>query len=370
MGHTRLDPQSPILPACHPDTLSCSAGGFYYCTLEQRDDMPEYSAASSGDAGSAAPGGPFAWLAGAWSSIKAAAQQQQLQRHLRQHLRYSGGAGAIRAAAAHMQLLLGAAGVLEANGSSSGAVGTIAAAGQLGVSPGDASRMSSQEWGDVVAAAAASAADAVALPASMAVPPTQAAADAALVATTSGSGGKEGSGSASGGQAAYLRQLSAGVVVARSLLQHSAVALYEAPAGPGRRHLQQLSSSIQQRLEQLEPLLLALPEREAAATAAAAAQPGRQLRHPARSGKPGGGGGGGVFGWLLQRLYGVDLPAAEQGHAAAHPELAALSGEVLVQQLQFAAAVHQQRAAVQAALRGLEADMAAMVAAARAGLFA
>jgi hypothetical protein len=272
-----------------------------------------------------------------------------------------------------MQLLLGAAGVLEAGGSSSGAVGTIAAAGQLGVSPGDASRMSSQEWGDVVAAAAASAADAVALPASMAVPPTQAAADAALVATTSGSGGKEGSGSASGGQAAYLRQLSAGVVVARSLLQHSAVALYEAPAGPGRRHLQQLSSSIQQRLEQLEPLLLALPEREAAATAAtaaAAAQPGRQLRHPARSGKPGGGGGGGVFGWLLQRLYGVDLPAAEQGHAAAHPELAALSGEVLVQQLQFAAAVHQQRAAVQAALRGLEADMAAMAAAARAGLFA
>ena len=310
------------------------------------------------------------WLAGAWSSIKAAAQQQQLQRHLRQYLRYSGGAEAVRAAAAHMQLLLGVAGALQAGGSSSKAVGAIAAAAQLGVSPADASRMSSQEWGDVVAAAAASAADAATLPASLALPATQAAATAALVAATSDNI-KDSSSVAAGSQAAYLQLLAAGVVAARSLLQHSAVALYEAPAGPGRRHLQQLSSSIQQRLEQLEPLLLALPEREAAAAAAAAAQPGGwQPRQAARSSKAGSGSGGSVFGWLLQRLYAVDLPAAEQGQAAAHPELAAMSGEVLVQQLQFAAAVHQQQAAVQAALRGLEADMAAMVAAARSGLFA
>ena len=378
---------------------STETGGFYHCSLAAAgggtDGLPEYS----GNAGSAGGGlaGPLAWVAGAWASLRLAAQQHQLQRHLRQFLRHAGGGGALRGAAAHMQLLLGGAGMLGQAGAGAKAAQAAPAGPQLlGVSPSDAGRMSGVEWGDLVAAAAASAADAVP-PASLALPAAKAGAEAALAAavagparvtaaassttnstnssttatssytaTTATSGG-------SGSEAAYLLQLAEAVAAARSLLQHSAVAMYQLPSGPPRRHLQHLAASLQRRLEQLEPLLLALPEREGIP----ALDHRRDEQHGTEHGGTGGtgitGGGGGLTGWLLSRLYGVEPPAATApppGAPERHPALAALPGDVLLQQLHFAAAVHQQRAAVRAGVAALHRDMRQMVAAARAGLYA
>ena len=180
------------------------------------------------------------------------------------------------------------------------------------------------------------------------------------------------------------------MAAARGLLQHSAVALYQLPSGSHRRHLQQLSAAIQGRLEQLEPLLLALPEREALPHAPAQRQAPPAQPAQASSGGSGGGwasseqgsggggggsGGGGFTGWLLHKWYGIEVCSAAAGKPEpsapeCHPGLASLSPEALLQQAQFTAAVHQQRWAVQAALGALWSDMRQMHAAARAGLYA
>ncbi len=347
--------------------------------------------ASSGASEAGSLGGPLSWLAGVWSSIKAAAQQQQLQRHLRQYLRLSGSRGALFAAAAQMQRLLAAAGAAASSGSGNGGSSSVGPE-VLGVSPREAARMSDLEWAQLVAAAAASAADAVQLP-PFAADATKSAADAALATASSCSS------SGSSSETAYLLQLAEGVAAARGLMQHSAVALYQLPSSSHRRHLQQLSAAIQARLDQLEPLLLALPEREALPPVPSGrqdrpAQPGAQPVQPSSStpsggmgstSAPGGSSGGssgsssssgrGFTGWLLHKWYGVEASAAcasrpDPSAPECHPALSSLSPEVLLQQAQFAAAVHQQRHAVQAALRALWSDIRQMHAAARAGLYA
>ncbi|PRW44356.1 ankyrin repeat and IBR domain-containing 1-like [Chlorella sorokiniana] len=234
-----------------------STGGFFYCNLDQHHELPEYSMASSGASEAGSMGGPLAWLAGVWGSIKAAAQQQQLQRHLRQYLRLSGSRGALFAAAAQMQRLLMAAGVADGgtgnSGSGSGSSSSSGSLGPeaLGVSPGEAARMSDLEWSQIVAAAAASVADAAAQLPPLAADSAKSAAQAALAAAS----GASSSGSAAA-ETAYLQQLAEGVAAARGLLQHSAVALYQLPAGTHRRHLQQLSAAMQSSLLLAPGLLL------------------------------------------------------------------------------------------------------------------
>ena len=353
-------------------------GGFYWCSRQQQADLPEYGGGGGGgDAGGGGDGwlgGPLAWVAGAWGAIKAAAQQHTLQRHLRTYLRMSGGRAALLAAAAHMQLLLAATSVAVAGGDAATAAAVAAAAGPelLGISAAEARRMDGAEWGELVAAAAATAAEAELSPtARLSSAALLADADEALAAAAAG--GSIGSGGPAGAdaEAAYLAELAAALVAARSLVQHSAVALFVMPAGPGRRHLQHLSSSLQRRLEQLEPLLLALPEREALPPPPQQQQQQQQQQGGRRQGgrKPGGGGGG-PFAWLLQRWYGVNVAPRAATGSSLHPTLAALPAEALLQQAQFAAAVHQQRGAVQAALRGLLSDMRELREAARAGAYA
>lgn len=349
-----------------------------------------------------------------WGSIKAAAQQQQLQGHLREYLRHSGGHAGLFAAAAHMRLLLGAAGVLGAStagpdgsdGSGSGGSGGLAKVGPelLGVRPQEARRMAQHEWSELVAAAAASAALSTELPVSLGLPAARAAADAALqlacgAGHPSSSGGPASSSAASdsacaagAGAATYLPRLARALADAHHLLQHSAVTLHLLPSGPARRQLSALAAPIRQRVEHLEPLLLALPEREglpeaspAEALRRACAEPGQQAQqsaaqqphHACSQGNVGcsaSGGGrrkGGLLCWLLERLYGIEAPPAGAGSggplvADEAARLARLDGAVLLQQVQFAAAVHQQRHAVLAALAALEADCRALRAAARA----
>ena len=373
-------PLTSLLAPPHSYPCPCS---FFYCNLEQHHELPEYSMASSGASEAGSGGGPLAWLAGVWGSIKAAAQQQQLQRHLRQYLRLSGSRGALFAAAAQMQRLLAAAGVARCgDGSSSG--GGSSSSGSvgpevLGVSSSEAARMSDLEWAQLVAAAAASAADAAAaqLPA-LAADASKSAAEDALASASHGSS------SSAATEASYLLQLAEGVAAARGLLQHSAVALYQLPSGSHRRQLQQLSAAVQAKLDQLEPLLLALPERESLPPAPsdrqATGHPSAQASSGGSGGESGGatsssGGGGGFTGWLLHKWYGVEAGAActarpDPTAPDCHPALASLSPEVLLQQAQFAAAVHQQRRAVEAVLRALWSDMRQMHAAARAGLYA
>ena len=137
--------------------------------------------ASSGASEAGSLGGPLAWLAGVWGSIKAAAQQQQLQRHLRQYLRLSGSRGALFAAAAQMQRLLVAAGT--AGSGSGGGIGPEA----LAARPDEVARMSDLEWAQLVAAAAASAADAAAELPPFAADAAKSAAEAALAGASSGS---------------------------------------------------------------------------------------------------------------------------------------------------------------------------------------
>ena len=386
-------PSSPFPPSFAPP---CS---FYFCSLQKREDLADFDAAAGGAGGLL--GGPLSWLAGAWASIKNAAAQQQLAGHLRQFLRHSGGREALAAAGAHMQVVLAAAGGLADGGADGGAAaeeaGEAASAPPtpgveiLGLRSADASRISPQEWADLVAAAAASAADAVApaLPASLPASATRRTAEAAVTAALCGSGGGgTNSGGGSEGDAAYLSRLAAALADARSLLQHSAAALYLLPTGPGRRHLQAASASLQRQVEGLTPLLLALPEREelrapppaheaaqaatAARTAAgpAAAQPQepRQQQHKQREAAPAGGGGG-LAGWLLRKLYGVEVPAAAGLAREQRSTLSALPPAVLLQQVQFASAVHQQRACVRAELLALEEEAAALRAAARSGLY-
>jgi hypothetical protein len=349
---------------------SAETGGYYHCALQAaaggggggEEELAEY--ALGGGGGGGLPG-PLAWVAGVWGSVRAAAAQHALQRQLRQYLRYSGGAAHLAAAAAHMRLLLRAAGMLAPSEPPAGAAGPQL----LGVSAAEASRMSSREWGDLVAAAAASAADAAggAQPAALAVPAARACAKAALASAAACAGG----GDADDG-AAYLERLAAALAAARGLLQHAAVAAHLLPSGPARRHLQQLGAALQRRLGQLEPLLMALPEREAAA--GHHPYPALTPAHPPRSSgacAASAGGGGGLAGWLLARLYGVEAPPAMVPDAPeAHPALAALPGDVLLQQLHFAAAVHEQRRAVQAGVAALERDMREMAAAGRAGVYA
>jgi hypothetical protein len=390
---------------------SAETGGFYFCSLNAQqqsgtDELPEYSMADGGNGGNGSSyslGGPLGWVAGVWSSVKAAAHQHQLQRYLRQYLRHSRNDTTLLSAATHMSLLLSAAGMLDEAGNKCCGAGDSPGGGRqeqgtdvtvdvglkaLGISAAEACRMSKAEWGDLCAAAAASAADAAIaigepslVPASLAA--ARAAAEAALTAALSGPAST--SGSAAGNPAGYLLQLAGAVATARGLLQYSAVTLYLMPAGPPRRHLQQLSGSMQLLVGQLEPLLLALPEREAAqalqgaSPAAAFGGTGTQ-QQPTTSGSSGSAanasssssGGSGLTGWLLSRVFGVEpLPVAAALAPERHPALAsrALSGEVLLQQLHFAGAVHQQRGVVQARLRALEADMRQMVVAARRGLY-
>lgn len=340
-------------------------GGYYFCSVRQRADLPEYSGGGGGggDEGPSWLAGPLAWVAGVWGSIKAAAQQQQLQRHLRQYLRLSGSPAGLHSAAAHMMLLLSAAGVAAA----APAAPAVSGPELLGISSAEARRMGGREWGELVAAAAASAVDAAALPSRLALPVAQAAADAALAAAATGSSN---SSSGSGEQAgvAYLKELAAALAAARGLLQHAAVAIYQLPSGPGRRHLAQLSDSIQGGMEQLEPLLLALPEREALPLPAQ--HPGVQRQATGGKGHDGSGGSGGLAGWLLRKWWGLEPPPAATAAAPeAQPALASLTGAVMLQQLQFAAAVHQQRGAVRAALQALQADLRELRAVARAGLY-
>lgn len=377
---------------------------YYHCSLEQRDDLPEYGAAAGGGCGLL--GGPLAWVAGVWGSIKAAAQQQQLQGHLREYLRHSGSHGGLLAAAAHMRLLLGAAGLLAASSGREGGDGGSSAlveGGQelLGVGLQEARGMAPHEWSELVAAAAASAALSTELPACLPHSAARAAADAALQAAcgagpTSGSGGS-GSEAADGractageGEVPYLLRLARSLADAHRLLQHVAVVLHLLPSGPARRQLLALAAPIRQRVDNLEPLLLALPEREGLPPAPPeealhrAARPAsaqreqhtrQQLGQQPRQGAPQGGsgsrgssrdrGGGGFLGWVLARLYGIEAPSAGAGSAGPltadeAARLAGLDGTVLLQQVQFAAAVHQQRHAVLAALAVLEADCRAL----------
>lgn len=365
-------------------------------------------------------------MAGVWGSIKAAAQQQQLQGHLREYLRHSGSYGGLRASAAHMRLLLGAAGLLGAGsgavlpgrggadaskGGSSAVGGGLVGSGLdlLGVEPGEARSMARGEWCELVAAAAASAALSVDLPASLAHAAAGAAADAALHAARDGGdssvGGSSSRAAADGsecaagaaGEGRYLPRLARALADAHRLLQHVAVAAYLLPSGPARRQLLALAAPIRQRLDSLEPLLLALPEREGLplapcaedallrASHLASAQPEQQVLQPQvqrrqRGSSPSGNGSsaspsgrraGGFLSWVLEKLYGIEAPPAGTGvggplaaDEAAH--LARLDSDVLLQQVQFAAAVHLQRHAVSAALAALEADCHALRGATRA----
>ncbi|KAL4428244.1 hypothetical protein ABPG75_002333 [Micractinium tetrahymenae] len=397
---------------------SVETGGYYHCSLEQRDDLPEYGAAAGGGGG--VLGGPLAWVAGVWGSIKAAAQQQQLQGHLREYLRHSGGQGGLFAAAAHMHLLLGAAGLLATSGAGAqggsggsgsggggGGMGLLQSGPELlGLGPQEARRMGRDEWSELVAAAAASAALSVDLPAGLAAAAIRPAAEAALQAACSsagerrggigaGSSAEAGSSAAAPGSGctageevgAYLPRLARSLADAHRLLQHAAVSLYLLPSGPARRQLQALAAPIRQRVDHLEPLLLALPEREdlpPPAPEVPLQRPGRpgstqteqhapQLPAQKRQqhGRSQSSGGGGFLGWLLERLYGIETSPAGAGSSNVLPadqaaRLARVDGAALLQQAQFAAAVHQQRRAVAAALTALEADCRALRQAGRA----
>ena len=372
----------------------------------------------------AAGGGARGWLWELWDAMKNAAAQQALQQHLRRYLRHESSPGQLAGAAGYMQRLLrvlGGAGTTSSSRStsSSSCSGALSGArppgeapaapppgpGLLGVSAAEAIRMGPAEWGDLVAAAARSHADS----ASPSSPSSGSgwcsrARAGQLPSSGGGAGNASGSGAAGAGAAevAYLSQLADQLPHAHGALQHSVVALYYrssgsisgAGGGPaGLRQLQQLASSLEQQAQQLESLLLSLPDRQAAVQAQEAwqrAQRGGGWWGPRQRR----GGSGGLFGRLLRAWYGVEVgsaptspaqqqqqqqasadtppvgpapdagpgagTAAEEVAAAAEHGFPGIAPEALLQQAHFALAVHAQRAEVQVALGRLAGELAAL----------
>ncbi len=127
----------------------------------------------------------------------------------------------------------------------------------LGLTLGEAARMRREEWGQLVAAAAESLAVSRQLAAT-----TTAAAAAAAAAAGLASSSAAGAGACT---CADLARLTRQVAAAHSALQHAAVAGWALGGfGPRRRFLVRLCEGIEARVERLEGLLMAMPDREAA----------------------------------------------------------------------------------------------------------
>lgn len=157
----------------------------------------------------------------------------------------------------------------------------------LGLSLSEAAGLRSEEWAQLVAAAAASLAESGRLgggragleapasgPAAATGPgaaaeggkPARAAAGNGIGAPSSSSAGN-GSSSSSLDSDLNLPRLTDAVAAAHSVLQHAAVvgwALGASSYGPRRRFLARLSQAIEEQLGRLEGLLLSMPEAEAA----------------------------------------------------------------------------------------------------------